>query len=363
MESQRPPENRPVTIYDIAREAGVSAATVSRVLTNNANVRSEKKKKVLEIMEKHHFKPNALARGLVNTRRKVIGIIAADVRNPFYADLYVACEIAAKKAGYTAFLCNLLPDREEESRLLTMLQEQQVDAVIQFGGRVDDMVSNREYVRQVNRVTETIPMVITGKLDGSSCYMVQIDARRAMELLMRHLTGLGHDRIAVVGGLRDVLSTNEKIQEYRKLLEEYGIPYREEYIVEGTYDQKSGYACMERLLALQEPPTAVIAINDFSAAGVLRCLQDRNIRIPEDISVVSHDDTYIAEFAIPSLTSICYNYENMGRCVVETAIAAIEQKEVPRLRYLEPTLVVRESSGRVRESPCFLEGRAFRRDR
>ena len=119
---QKSSENKVITIYDIAKEAGVSAATVSRVLTNNANVRKEKKDKVQNLIEKYNFKPNAMARGLSDTKSRVIGIVAADVRNPYYAEVFVACENAAREAGYTVLLCNSQGITQWESQQLAMLQ-------------------------------------------------------------------------------------------------------------------------------------------------------------------------------------------------------------------------------------------------
>ena len=340
-------DNRLVTIYDIAREAGVSPATVSRVLTNNANVRKEKKEKVQYLIDKYDFKPNAMARGLSDTRSKIIGIIAADVRNPYYADVFVACEMAASEAGYTVLLCNSLGDTDREERQMEMLQEQRVDVVIQLGGRADDLVTNREYIDLVNKLTKTIPIVVSGKLDDTDCYQVQIDAKMAIDLLIEHLIQLGHKKIALVDGNPIVLSTHQKYERYQQLLQKYGIEYHPEYIVSGSYNSESGYQGMYRLLQLPEVPTAVIAINDFSAAGIMRCISDHGYRIPEDISVVSHDNTYMTDLLNPKLTSIDYDYKTFGRKLVETAIAAVEGQELPKLQKIIPTLVIRESSGPV----------------
>lgn len=225
-------ENKTITIYDIAREAGVSPATVSRVLTNSANVRSEKKERIQALIEKYHFKPNVMARGLADTKTRTIGILAADIRNPYYAALFVACEKAAREAGYTAVLCNFLEDREAEKNLLVSLQEQKVDAIIQFGGRVDDLASKEEYVELVNQIMARTPVVVTGKLDGTRCHAVRIDSMQAMELLMDHLLSLGHRRIALVGGKQNVLATFEKYQRYKQILKENQIPYDPQLVTE-----------------------------------------------------------------------------------------------------------------------------------
>ncbi len=338
-----------VTIYDIAKEAGVSAATVSRVLTNNANVRPAKKEKILELIEKYDFKPNALARGLSDTKSKVIGIIAADVRNPFYAEVFVACEVAASEYGYTVLLGNSLGETESEKLQLEKLKEQRVDAVIQMGGCVDDLSSKVHYVEKVNQLTNLIPMVVTGKLDGTQCYQVRINDTKSMDLIMEHLVELRHRKIAVIGGRMNVLSTFEKFQRYKQLLDLYQIPFLPELVgAEGGYDTETGYKEMRAMLDRGAVPTAVIAVNDFTAVGVMKAIQETGLRIPEDISVVSYDDTYIAELVTPALTEVCYNYPHFGKVLIETAIAAVEDREVPDRQWIEPRLVIRNSTARAR---------------
>lgn len=347
---QKSNDNKAITIYDIAKEAGVSPATVSRVLTNNANVRREKREKILELITKYNFKPNALARGLADTKTRTIGVLAADVRNPYYAALFVECEKAARAADYTIVLCNSLGKMQNEVDLLSKLQEQKVDAIIQLGGRVDDLVSNTEYVEIVNQIISTIPVVVTGKLDGTRCHTVRIDSMKAMELLMEHLIGLGHSRIALIGGRSDVLATFEKYQKYKLILKENHIEYDERLVSDGGgYDFETGYRQMNELFEKRLDFTAVVAINDFSAMGVIKSISEHGYRIPDDISVVSYDNTYMAEVSMPSLTSIDYNYEEYGRQLVDTAIALIDGKNITLTCMISPTLVIRESSGVCRK--------------
>lgn len=335
-----------ITIYDIAREAGVSAATVSRVLTNKANVRPEKKEKVEELIRKYNFRPNALARSLSDTKSKVIGIIAADVRNPFYASIFVACETAANERGYTVLLCNSLGQKSNEIKQLEMLKQHRVDVIIQFGGRADDLTSDKEYVKKVNEITKTIPMVVTGKLDNTPCFMVQVDAMKAADLLLKYLIGMGHRNIALIGGRQDVVSTHLKYEQYVKVMNENGIDINPAFIAEGDYNDIVGYRKMEEMIKSGTIPSAVIAINDLTAAGIIRCLKDNNLRIPEDISVVSYDNVFIADLMQPSLTTIDYNYEEFGIRLVETAIAAVNGENVPLLQKITPRLIERESAGK-----------------
>ena len=263
--------DKTITIYDIAKEAGVSASTVSRVLTNSANVRSEKKEKIMALIEKYNFKPNVMARGLADTKTHTIGILSADIRNPYYAAMFVACEKAAREAGYTAVLCNFLGDEETEKKLLVSLQEQKVDAIIQFGGRVDDLVSKEEYVELVNQIMAKTPVVITGKLDGTRCHTVRIDSMQAMELLMDHLLELGHRRIALIGGDLDVLATFEKFQRYKQILNENHIDFDPRLVTDhGSYDFETAYRQTAQMLDDGVKMTAIIAINDFSAMGIMK---------------------------------------------------------------------------------------------
>ena len=342
---QKITDSKSITIYDIAREAGVSPSTVSRVLTNNANVRQEKKEKVLALIEKYNFKPNVLARGLADTKTRTIGILAADVRNPYYASIYLACEQAAKELGYTVILCNFLSDPMEERRLLEVLEEQRVEAIIQFGGRVDDLVTDESYIDIVNSLQEKIPLVITGKLDGTRCHAVQVDAMKAMDLLMEHLFSLGHEKIALVGGKNSVLSTFEKKQRYKQIMKAKGFEIEPAFIDgEGEYDFDTGYRVMTKILDGGVIPTAVVAINDFTAIGVMRCIKERGLRVPEDIAIVSYDNTYMSEMVYPNITSIDYNYQEYGRNLVNAAVRLSRGEEVEALKMVTPTLVVRGSS-------------------
>ncbi|PXV91584.1 LacI family transcriptional regulator [Lachnotalea glycerini] len=333
-----------VTIYDIAKEAGVSVSTVSRVLTSNANVSKEKKEKVERLIEKYDYKPNALARGLSETKSNVIGIIASDIRNPFYATLFVECEKAANEYGYRVVLCNSLNIKQLEDLQLENLESQRVEAIVQIGGRVDELISDSNYVERVNRIANKIPIIITGKLDGADCYQVNLDEGKSMEIMLEYLISSGHKEIALIGGSKDVKSTVEKQFRFKQVLSRYGIKYREEYIIEGNnYDDSGGYNGMQQLFELGDLPSAIMAINDFTAVGIIRAITQRGMSIPQDISVVSFDNTFLSDLTIPRLTGIDYNYEKFGQKIIETAVGAIKGEDVARISLIESKLVIKES--------------------
>ncbi|MCR5426416.1 MAG: LacI family transcriptional regulator [Lachnospiraceae bacterium] len=345
-------EKQNITIYEIAKEAGVSPSTVSRVLTGSARVRQDKKEAVEALIEKYNFKPNAIARSLSTPRQQVIGLIAADVRNEFYANLYVACEMAAARRGYMLMLYNSLGQLDYEKNILGMLLEQRVAGVIHLGGAADDMETDAEYVKLLNERPDGIPYVTTGKFDGvKECYRVQVDAKAAVDLLAEHLKENGYRRIALLGGRYDVLSTHTKYDQFVKRAQEIGFATGKEYLDNwGDYSPQLGEETMdalfERLEKAKKPlPEAIIAINDGTAVGVLRSIRHHGYRVPEDIAVVGYDNVCVSEFVEPKLTTIDYDYDAFGRKLVDTVIRAVEgKKKIPSLQLLKPDIIVRESS-------------------
>jgi DNA-binding LacI/PurR family transcriptional regulator len=339
---------QPLTIYDIAKEAGVSPATVSRVLTSKARVSPAKRSAVERIIKKYDFKPNALARGL-STSTRILGLMTADIRNPYYAILAVECEKAANAKGYTVLLCNAFDDRALEDAHLEKFYAQRVEAIIQIGCRVDDLVSDPAYAEHINRVARTIPFIITGKMDGADCYSLRIDDGAAMKMVVDHLVGLGHREIAFFGGEKRVKSTYDKWQQYIYLLGTHGLKLRDEYIQEGDYTEAGGYDCLKRLLDCPRIPTAAIAVNDYSAVGALRAAHEQGLSIPGDMSLISFDNTYLSKVVFPKLTTVDYNYPDYGGGLVDIAVRAAAGEPVPRLQFVRPRLVIRDSCGPCRE--------------
>lgn len=338
-----------ISIYTIAREAGVSPATVSRVINGSARVSEEKRKRIQELIEIYNFQPNALARSLMNMENRLIGLLLSDIRNPFYSMLALECEAAAYRRGYLLMVCNSLGDNSRDLDYLSKFYRQRVDAVIQIGGSVDAAAPDPGFLSAVNRMAESIPFLTTGPLEGANCYRINIDEEQAMRLLMEYLHENGHEKIALIGGRKNVKSTVEKQRVYREMLTAYGIPVRKEYILEnGAYNVEGGEKTMKEFLesgcAL---PTAIIAINDFTAVGVTHVLQEKGIVIPDEVSVVSFDNTFITETCVPQITSVGYDYKIFGELLIKTAVDVIHEKNSPKLQRIIPRLTVRNSSSRL----------------
>ncbi|NJP40518.1 LacI family transcriptional regulator [Oscillospiraceae bacterium HV4-5-C5C] len=335
-----------ITIYEIAKEAGVSPATVSRVLTNSARVSPAKKSMVQQVINKYHFQPNAAARSLIDTRTHIIGMMVADIRNPFYASVVVECELAAQRRGYTLVLCNLLDDQQLENRSLENLYAQRVDAIIQIGSRVDDRCSDPDYVNRVRRISQRIPFITTGKLDGvENCWRINLDQRRSLSIALEYLMTLGHRRIAFLGGRWDVSSTWIMRQSFIRFTKAHQLYVCPEYIVDSNYNETGGYEAFEKLWAhMPQPPTACICVNDFVALGVYKALRDHGMRIPQDMSVMGFDNTYLARLAEPGLTSMDYDYPAFGEQLISLSLAAALDQNPPHLQYLIPQMVIRQST-------------------
>ena len=174
---------------------------------------------------------------------------------------------------------------------------------------------------------------------------MNIDEGKNLALAMEYIISLGHKDIAFVGGREDVKSTVDKRLRYRQMLRRYGLPFREEYIINAAkYDDEGGYNATQELFKLKKMPSVIISINDFTAVGILRALTEKGCSVPNDISLVSFDNTFVSELAIPKLTSVGYNYKAFGERLVQCAIEAAEGKEPQKVVLIEPdALVIRDS--------------------
>lgn len=337
-------------IYTIAKEAGVSPATVSRVLTNNARVSKEKREKVQSVIQKYGYTPNALAQGLSNSKTRSIGLMIADIYSPFYSAVATECEKAADKAGYLLLMLTSLGDPELEKKQLMKLYEQQVDAIIVVGGIIDRIAVDEEYVEQLNHILESTPIIATNRPVGVRNCKIHLDEGGSMDLAMDYLFSLGHEKIAIIGGRKDAKSTLEKRMRYRTMIRQRGIVYREDYVFDSIdYSNDSGYNCTKELLKNPDRPTAIVAINDFTAAGVLRAIHDEGLRVPQDISVVAFDNTYLSGALTPALTSVGANYTEFAKHLVEAAIRASENETCPEDYMVPVGISVRDSCTHVPE--------------
>lgn len=338
-------EKKRITIYDIASEAGVSAATVSRVITGSAEVSEKKREKVLALIRKYRFKPNALAKGLSMTQSGLLGMLVPDVRNPYYASLFMACEHAAFEMGYTLILNNTFTQETLEITFLDKMIEQQVEAILICGGLIDRTALSERYRAALAGTAQSVPVIIGGQTDIPGCSQISLDHADGMRQLLRHLTAQGHRRIAFIYSGTDILLTDMKMRAFLDGMAEFSLPVPEDYLqMVGHFDEESGSVGMERLLTLPEPPTAVIGINDLVAAGAMRCALEKGLRVPRDCAVAGFDNSYLSNLVVPRMTSVDYSYQLYGRSLVRLAIDKIRDNSKASASIQPVSLVAKASS-------------------
>ena len=337
-----------VTIYDIAKEAKVSPATVSRVLTGSAQVKEDKRERVLEIIKRRKFKPNEVARSLFNKKSMMIGFVLPDITNTFFSTVFIEAEKVSIKLGYSMVLCNSMNNNEVESLHLGVLAEKQVDAIIFMGGRVNEVKTNLNYALELQMLAKKIPLVIiNGKMTGVDCYKVYTDEDESIIRIVDYLVGLGHKDIAILGGVSGVTSTLIKHEGYIKGLKKHGIKVDRDFIVTSNFSIESGVSGMEKLLKGKRVPTAVIGINDLVALGAIRAIKAAGLEVPKDISVTGFDGTYISELSTPQLTTVYQSYEELGKAAVDIIIGLIKNIELPKEKIIKSRIIIRESCCKV----------------
>ncbi|ASS69264.1 MULTISPECIES: substrate-binding domain-containing protein [unclassified Paenibacillus] len=337
------------TIYDIAREAGVSAMTVSRVINNSGRISAETRMRVRRVMEELHYVPNSNARSLVIQKTHILSLLITDITNPFYTTLARGAEDTAKTYGYRLLLGNSDEDYGKEKDYVDMILSTRVDGVL-FAPAGD---GSGDHLRLLER--QGIPYVLLDReVPGIAADRIAGESREGAMLLVRHLLELGHRRIAFVGGSRDVSTVRDREAGYREALEQAGIPADSSLILHLHYRDGLQPHALDGLLRQPEPPTAVLAANNFLAVGIIRSLRSLGLRVPEDLSVVCFDDLGHASSLHPFLTVAAQPAYRFGSLGMERLIARIEGNAgtEPHTKVLPVELIIRESSGPPSQADC-----------
>lgn len=333
-----------VTIYDVAREAGVSMATVSRVVNNNPNVKPQTRKKVHEAIERLGYRPNAVARGLASKKTTTVGVVIPDISNANFAEVARGIEDIANMYHYNIILTNADKRKEKEIRVVNTLLEKQVDGLLFMGGAVteDHLLAFQ---------TSNVPIVLCGTTDEKNAYpSVDIDHEAAAFDAVNLLIQEGHRTIAMISGtLQDPSTGYARFQGYRKALEKAGIPYREEYVRVGNYKYESGIEATQYFLSLPERPTAIFAATDEMAIGAIHCIQDAGLKVPDDISVIGLDNSRISSMVRPLLTTVAQPMYDIGAVSMRLLTKLMKKESVDTAKVTLPhEMVVRQSVRRVK---------------
>lgn len=328
-----------VKIKDVADAAGVSTATVSRVLANKPHVRGEVKERVMAVVEKLNYKPNRVAQNLRSNTSRIIALIVADIENPFFQRVSRAVDDAAQELGYNVMLCNTDEDPVKEKRCLDMLRMENVAGIILSPTK-----------KGVDNFSETyplnIPMVMIDRhIKNFDVDNVLINNTAAASTIVTHLIEHGYQRIAGVFGAESTTG-KERRDGFLKALKDHSINPIHELIKYSDPKEDDGYKTAMKLLQLKDRPDAIFTSNSLLASGVLRAIRKCQLSIPEDIAVVSFDDTSWAKLLEPALTVIEQPTYEIGRTATEMLIKRIDDPtRSNREVILNTKLIVRQSCG------------------
>jgi LacI family transcriptional regulator len=332
------------TIYDVAKEAGVSLSTVSNVLNNGPRpVRPETRKRILEAVRRLDYHPSAVARGLARQRTNTLGIFfsvvesSAIVMNAYSAAILQGALAAAADTGYN--ITHLTTPWRDAEHSIAPFRDRRIDGVLVVAPLTDsDMMPALTALE--------LPVVaVSWPPERGGVPSVDIDDVCGTRLLMQHLLDLGHRRIGHITGHPNLISASTRQQVYQQCLAEVGIVLRPDYVVSGLYSSEAGYANACRLLTLPDPPTAIFAGNDEIAYGVLEAARAMGIAVPGRLSVVGVDDRPQSALMTPPLTTLRQPFDKVGEEATRLLIQRVAGKPVPAMRHLfTPELVVRGST-------------------
>lgn len=328
-----------VKMSDVAEKANVSKATVSRVLRNPETVKKTTRDKVMAIIEQMNYQPNILARHFRRSQTNTILVVIPNILNTVFSHMLGGIEHAAGKQGYRVLLANTNKQVEKEYEYLDHLKQRQVDGMILLSARMDKTV--------LQEVLDEYPVVLTADfLEGVAIPTVTIDNVSSARTATEHLINLGHQRIAHITGPMHLLVSQDRLKGYRQALLQNELDVDNILIQEGDFSHESGYNQMNKLLALEHPPTAVFAANDEMATGVIKAAKDNGLSVPKDIAVVGFDNIKLSYIYEPGITTIAQPMFDMGKKAMELLLQQINGEDMPKKQHvLESQLIIRESCG------------------
>lgn len=331
------------TIYDIAKLAGVSTATVSKVFNQTGRIGEKTRQRVLDISKELNYQPSVVASALTGKRTYTLGLLVPDLANPFFAEIARHAEDRANKLGYNVVICNTDNNETKEMKYVQLLRQKSVDGIIIATGVTNDDIMNE---LEKHRVPISLIARDRSRFSTSS---VLVDDYAGGYRATQHLIGLGHQRIAIIAENLKIASNEERIRGYRKALEDAGIDNEDDLVHESDFTVEGGRQAANRMLKHHHPPSAIFACNDLLAIGVLQAAKEKNVAVPEQLSVVGFDNTILAQITTPALTTMAQPIQAMGYRVVDLIAAEINESNAAKQRIvLMPELIIRQSTAAYR---------------
>lgn len=330
--------SRRVTLRDVAREADVSIKTVSRVVNGEREVSTETAARVAEVLSRLGYQPNELARSLRGQRSRTVGLMIADISNPFYSSCAKAVEEVARDRGYTVVLCASSEDAGIEREYVELLARRRVDGLL-----LVPAADGHEYLRAL-QAAGTPVVALDRPVEGLATDLVLVQNRAGTRKAIEHLVGHGHRRIAFIGAERHLYTTRKRLEGYREAMTRAGFA---ELSRTDAPNAASAAEAMAGLLEIPEPPTAIFSMNNLITVGALRALERAGLRAPEDMAFAGFDDFELASVLRPRLTLVRQPAYELGRRAAELLFDRLEGRQPAEFRrFVLPTeLVIRESCG------------------
>ena len=329
-----------VKIKDVADAAGVSTATVSRVLANKPHVRQEVKARVMKVVKKLNYRPNRVARSLRSQKSTIIGLIVSDIENPFFQQVGRAVEDAAHERGYSVMLCNNDEDPIKEQRYLNLIRDENLAGIILSPTR--QTADNFSATSELN-----IPMVVIDRrVSDAEVDNIVIDNVQAAHTITTHLIEHGYRRIGAIFGIGSTTGRERREGFVQALKDPMICSHPSDLVKYANPREDDGFNTTLKLFQLPEPPEAILTSNSLLAAGALRALRESKIAIPEEIAFASFDETTWAKLVVPALTVIEQPTYEIGRTATELLIKRIQDPtRSTREVTLKSKLIVRQSCG------------------
>jgi len=329
-----------MNIYDIAKEAGVSISTVSRVF-NNGKASDKTRRQVQKILDKYNYKPNAIARGLVAKTMKTIGILIVDIRVNHYANTAYIIEQEFQELGYTVLLCNTGGFMEYNKKYIDMLLERQVDGLVLVGSIFNEIEKEPAIMKSLGE----IPIVLAnGHLNLSNAYSVIVDDYLGIKLAVNHLVERGHRKILYVQDMQTA-SAKDKKKGFIGTMKEHGLYSADNSIVfTCTYGLEGGREVVRKIVESKIEFSAIVFGEDLTAIGAMKELKKFGYKIPQDVAITGYNNLDDALIIDTELTSIDNKYRLLAHLSVQLLAELIEKKDSIASLTIEPSLVVRQSS-------------------
>lgn len=328
-----------VTIKDVAREASVSVATVSRALNGHENVAEGVRKHVTEIANRLRYQPHAAARSLSSRRTQTIGVVLPDLYGEFFSELIRGIDVVARARRQHLLVSSYHGHPEEQGEALRAMR-----------GRVDGLLVLSPYADRPGFLTDNLPtalpaVLINTHLPDATYPVLSIDNFGGASTMVKHLVEAGHQRIAFICGPEDNFDASERLRGYRSALAEH-LPDAEAIELPGDFDESSGYEAGKRIVASKQRPDAVFAANDMMALGCLYAFNEAGVKVPADIALAGFDDIPLARFVHPTLTTMRVSIAELGGLALTRLLQSIESDDLQpsTQQTLVPELIVREST-------------------